>query len=736
MVGDRAETTVTRLGIRPSTTIPGDGVGEHVGHPRGLEAGTVKRSDGACGGVRGSEGGGCDEGILERVLVARSDDQASVGGDELGRTAFSGHDDGALHREGLERGLAERLTERRLAEDIGGRDPPGNCTVGDTADDADPRPAVKLVAEGPVADEGQPAVVVGAVVAGEGGSEGVGQGYDVLAGDERPHADEGRTGPVPVELGAGRRSGGRGEQVEVDAAVDHVCPGGAARDERIELLGEPSGIDDQAGRPAEDQAGQCGDPWDPAEVGDVGAVGHQDEWPAGCGCGREAGEAGGEQHVGKDDIGPPATGLADGVAAEFGVLESRAAAVVDHRAVNCVAECFELGGDRCDEATEVWIGRPRPHLADDQDPHRSPISADAGSSGTAGCRGAGCDNPIMQMRTIGRTGIMVSPLCLGAMMFGAWGNPDHEESVRIIHRALDAGINFIDTADVYSAGESERIVGKALSGGRREHVVLATKAHASMGKDPNQRGNSRRWITRAVEDSLRRLETDWIDLYQIHRPEPDTDIDETLGALSDLVRQGKVRAIGSSTFPASQIVEAQWVAERRVRERFVCEQPPYSMLVRAVEADVLPTCGRHGMGVIGWSPLAGGWLSGKYRRGAGEPASSRAARLPGRYDLSLPGNQRKLDAADALAGVAEAAGITLIEMAIAFVMRHPAVTAPIIGPRTMEQLDSQLTAAGVVLTDDVLDRIDEIVPPGTNLDANDGGWQDPALEPAARRRPA
>jgi aryl-alcohol dehydrogenase-like predicted oxidoreductase len=342
----------------------------------------------------------------------------------------------------------------------------------------------------------------------------------------------------------------------------------------------------------------------------------------------------------------------------------------------------------------------------------------------------------METRSIGRTGIAVSPLCLGAMMFGAWGNPDHDESIRIIHRALDAGINFIDTADVYSAGESERIVGKALAGGRREHVVLATKVHASMGEDPNQRGNSRRWITRAVEDSLRRLETDWIDLYQIHRPEPETDIDETLGVLSDLVRAGKVRAIGSSTFPASQIVEAQWVAERRGRERFVCEQPPYSLLVRAVEADVLPTCARYGMAVIPWSPLAGGWLSGRYRKGAARPESTRAARLPGRYDLSLPGNQAKLEAADALAVVAEDAGLTLIELALAFVMRHPAVTAPIIGPRTMEQLESQLPAAGVVLSGDVLDRIDEIVAPGTNFSAADGGWQNPALAPAARRRPA
>ncbi len=340
----------------------------------------------------------------------------------------------------------------------------------------------------------------------------------------------------------------------------------------------------------------------------------------------------------------------------------------------------------------------------------------------------------MEMRTLGRTGVKVSPLCLGAMMFGEWGNPDHDESIRIIHRALDAGINFIDTADVYSRGESEEIVGKALSGGRRDNVVLATKVHGTMGEDPNEFGNSRRWIVREVENSLRRLQTDWIDLYQIHRPEEYTDIDETLGALSDLVHAGKVRYIGSSTFPASQIVEAQWAAARRGRERFVCEQPPYSMLVRGVEADVLPTCGRYGMGVIPWSPLAGGWLTGRYRLGAELPRSHRAERIPSRYDMSLPGNQRKLEAADALVRLAKEAAITLIEMALAWVIRHPAVTAAIIGPRTMEQLESQLGASEVVLSDDVLDRIDEIVPPGVNVNPADGGWSNPALEAAARRR--
>jgi len=340
----------------------------------------------------------------------------------------------------------------------------------------------------------------------------------------------------------------------------------------------------------------------------------------------------------------------------------------------------------------------------------------------------------MEYRPLGRTGTKVSPLCLGAMMFGAWGETDHDACVRIIHRALDAGINFIDTADVYARGESEEIVGKALAGGRRDHVVLATKVHGSMGDDPNEFGNSRRWIVREVENSLRRLGTDWIDLYQIHRPEEDTDIDETLGALTDLVRAGKVRYIGSSTFPATQIVEAQWVAERRGRERFVCEQPPYSILARGVERDVLPTCLRYGMGVLPWSPLAGGWLSGRWRKGADDLTSRRSALIPQRYDLSIPENQRKLDAADALAQLADETGISLIHLALAFVIRHPAVTSAIIGPRTIEHLESQLGATEVELSTDMLDRIDAIVPPGTTINPTDAGWQNPALEPAARRR--
>src|SRR3954453_4253440 len=292
----------------------------------------------------------------------------------------------------------------------------------------------------------------------------------------------------------------------------------------------------------------------------------------------------------------------------------------------------------------------------------------------------------MDLRPLGRTGVQVSPLCLGAMMFGAWGNPDHDDSIRIIHRALDAGINFVDTADVYSAGESEEIVGKALKD-RRDDVVLATKFFMPMGEDPNRRGGSRRWIIRAVEDSLRRLGTDYIDLYQVHRPDPDVDVEETLGALTDLVRQGKLRYIGSSSYSGSEIVEAQWTARDRGLERFRTEQPPYSILTRLIELDVLPTAQRHGMGILSYSPLAGGWLSGRYGKDANAtPASSARAQgaLASRFDMSLPENQRKLEAVEELRRVADDAGLSLIELAIAFVVNHPGVTSAIIGPRTME----------------------------------------------------
>jgi len=319
------------------------------------------------------------------------------------------------------------------------------------------------------------------------------------------------------------------------------------------------------------------------------------------------------------------------------------------------------------------------------------------------------------------------------MMFGEWGNGDQKESGRIIDAALEAGINFIDTADVYSRGESEEIVGKAIKG-RRDDIVLATKFHGTMGDDPNESGNSRRWVFREVEASLKRLQTDWIDLYQVHRWDPWTDHEETLGALTDLVRQGKVRYIGSSTYPAAQIAKAQHVAKDHGLQRFVTEQPPYSLLVRHIENDVLPTTLEYGMGVIPWSPLAGGWLSGKWRKGQETPQSTRAARIPGRFDMSLPANQEKLEAAEALAQLAEESGMSLIHMALAFVINHPAVTAAIIGPRTFEQLESQIGAADVTLSDDVLDRIDEIVPPGRTVNPVDAGWSNPALEPGARRR--
>jgi aryl-alcohol dehydrogenase-like predicted oxidoreductase len=338
----------------------------------------------------------------------------------------------------------------------------------------------------------------------------------------------------------------------------------------------------------------------------------------------------------------------------------------------------------------------------------------------------------VEYRPLGRTGVQVSKLCLGTMMLGAWGNADHDDSIRIIHRALDAGINFVDSADVYSAGESEEIVGKALRG-RRDDVVLATKFFMPMGDDPNRRGGSRRWIVRAVEDSLRRLGTDWIDLYQVHRPSPDVDVEETLGALSDLVHQGKVRYIGSSSYSGAEIVEAQWAARERNLERFRTEQPPYSLLTRGIEADVLPTAQRHGMGILTYSPLAGGWLSGSWSKDSA-PTSPARQRLAKRFDMSLPENQRKLDAVEHLQQVADDAGLTMIELALAFVVNHPGVTSAIIGPRTMEQLESQLPAADVVLDAATLDRIDEIVKPGVVVNPADTSYGEQVLQPALRRR--
>ncbi|MFF4130616.1 aldo/keto reductase [Streptomyces mirabilis] len=333
----------------------------------------------------------------------------------------------------------------------------------------------------------------------------------------------------------------------------------------------------------------------------------------------------------------------------------------------------------------------------------------------------------MKHRTLGRTGIKVSPYCLGAMMFGAIGNPDHDDSVRIIHKALDAGINFVDTADAYSRGESEEIVGKALKG-RRDDVVLATKAHLPMGDDPNQRGNSRRWLVRALEDSLRRLGTDHVDLFQIHRPAPDTDVEETLSALTDLVRAGKVRAIGTSSFPASDIVEAQWVAERRGLMRFRSEQPTYSVLNRGIEREVLPVCQRYGMGALVYSPLAGGLLTGRYRKDR-QADSHRAA-----FGFKHLSDERRLDTVEQLIPLAEKAGMPLTHLAMAFAIAHPGVTSAIIGPRTMAHLDDLLAGAETTLTDEILDQIDAIVPPGTDIGTLDMAYNPPAVQETALRR--
>ena len=347
----------------------------------------------------------------------------------------------------------------------------------------------------------------------------------------------------------------------------------------------------------------------------------------------------------------------------------------------------------------------------------------------------------MEYRRLGNTGVKVSVHCLGTMMFGQWGNPDHDAGVRTIQKALDSGINFIDTADVYSAGESEEIVAKAIAG-RRDEVVLATKVHGRMGENVNDAGNSRFWIMKEVENSLRRLGTDHIDLYQIHRPDPRIDLEETLGALTDLVRQGKVRYIGCSTFPAHMIVESHWVSEGRNLERFVCEQPPYSIFTRHIELDVLPVCQAYGMGVIVWSPLDGGWLTGKYRQGQDIPEGSRAERaakqwarpVAQRFDMTRPSNQRKLELVDELAAIADKAGISMTHMANAWVLAHPAVTSAIIGPRTMEQLDDAIAGADVSLSEEILEAIDEVVEPGATLEISNRGWTPPWMEPHARRR--
>jgi aryl-alcohol dehydrogenase-like predicted oxidoreductase len=337
----------------------------------------------------------------------------------------------------------------------------------------------------------------------------------------------------------------------------------------------------------------------------------------------------------------------------------------------------------------------------------------------------------MQRRILGGTGISVSEFALGAMNFGAMGNTDHDESVRMIHTALDAGINLIDTADVYSMGESEVIVGKALRG-RRDDVVLATKFGLPMNEGPDQRGASPRWIRRAVEGSLDRLNIDHIDLYQLHRPDPATDVDETLAALSDLVREGKVRAIGASSFAPEEIVEAQWTAQRRGHHRFRTEQPPYSIVVRGIENRTLPTAQRYGMGVLTFGPLNSGWLSGR----VDPTATARNTGLGAKnFDLEVPTVRAKATAVEQLNQLAGEAGLSLPHLAIAFVRAHPAVTSVLIGPRRPDQLDDLLAGADVRLSDDVLDRIDEIVPPGVNLHSGDLYLEPtPAIQDKALRR--
>ncbi|MDN4614284.1 aldo/keto reductase [Leifsonia sp. F6_8S_P_1B] len=333
----------------------------------------------------------------------------------------------------------------------------------------------------------------------------------------------------------------------------------------------------------------------------------------------------------------------------------------------------------------------------------------------------------MQYRSLGRTGIQVTPYALGAMMLGSFGNPDRQEGVRIIHRALDAGINFVDTADRY--GDSEEVVGEAIAG-RRDEVVLATKFWGPVDDDINHRGASRRWIMQAVERSLRNLRTDHIDLYQLHRPDPDTDIEETLSALTDLVRQGKVRAIGSSSMRGSEIVEAQWASERRGFERFRTEQPNYSILDREIEREILPVAQRYGMGTLVYSPLAGGALTGKYRAGAANDNFRAGTGMRHFRD------ERRLAAIEQLLALADEVGIPLTHLAMAFTIAHPGVTSAIAGPRTMEQLEDTLAGMEVSLTDDILDRIDAIVPPGESIGAMDMVYRGPEVADAGlRRRP-
>lgn len=334
-------------------------------------------------------------------------------------------------------------------------------------------------------------------------------------------------------------------------------------------------------------------------------------------------------------------------------------------------------------------------------------------------------------RYLGRTGVRVSPLALGTMNFGRWTK--EKESLEIIGAALDAGINVVDTADVYGDGASEEIVGKAIKH-RRDDLFLASKFHGQVGDNPQHAGNSRRWIVKAVENSLRRLGTDHLDLYQAHRPDEHTDLLETIRTLDDLIRQGKIRYYGTSVFPAHQKVEAHWLAEKHGLIAPHTEQVPYSLLVRGGEREVFPTVRKYGEGVLSYGPLAAGWLSGKYRIGGEQPQSARAELIAGRFDISLERNQRKLAAADALATLAEDNGLTLPELAVAFALNHPAVSTVITGPRTQAHLETYLKAATVELSPQILDVIDEIVAPGTQFLERDTGRDTPSLQPAALRR--
>ncbi|MEV0432325.1 aldo/keto reductase [Nocardia sp. NPDC050413] len=338
----------------------------------------------------------------------------------------------------------------------------------------------------------------------------------------------------------------------------------------------------------------------------------------------------------------------------------------------------------------------------------------------------------MQYRTLGRTGVQVSTLALGAMNFGRIGNTGQDEATAIVDAAIEAGINLIDTADAYSDGQSEEMVGKAIAG-RRDDLVIATKAYLPMGEDPNRRGSSRRWLVTALEDSLRRLDVDHVDLYQIHRWDPNTSDEETLSALTDLQRAGKIRYFGSSTFPAYRIVQAQWSAREHHLSRYVTEQPCYSILQRGIESHVLPVTEEYGLGVLAWSPLASGWLSGAIRAGR-EITTNRSGFMPHRFDLDVPANRAKLEAVEQLAKVADRAGLTMIQLALGFVTAHRAVTSAIIGPRTMEHLHSQLAAADTVLPAEVLDEIDEIVSPGVDLAAEEKYDTPPSILDATLRR--